>query len=202
MGGADWVPAAAAKGLAPRPTRQGLGGRPPTHALDSRPNVDTSKASGQPTTSALAAAGREQSSDGRARRMPRGQPTSAADAPGLHAPPRRHQTTASFGPEMAPSGPETAPKSAFLGYFPGARKRGFAGFSKWGHPRQRNHNPRVGGSSPSSGITVVRRFLGSSRAFARIFRRRSDLNGPQQTLPFLTRLSPRCPRGPSFASRR
>jgi integrase len=33
---------------------------------------------------------------------------------------------------------------------------------------QRNHNPRVGGSSPSSGITVVQRFLGSSRAFAKI----------------------------------
>ena len=33
---------------------------------------------------------------------------------------------------------------------------------------KRNHNPRVGGSSPSSGIAVVGRFPRSGRRFARI----------------------------------
>jgi hypothetical protein len=65
-------------------------------------------------------------------------------------------------------------------------------------PGPRNHNPRVGGLSPSSGIAAVRRFSSLCRGFAVLAVGGSDPNGPQRTPQFLTILSPACPPGATF----
>jgi hypothetical protein len=58
---------------------------------------------------------------------------------------------------MAPKWPRVAPKRprewVFQGIFQSSEIVHLQGFSKSGPTRERNHNPRVGGSSPSSGIT-------------------------------------------------
>jgi hypothetical protein len=63
-----------------------------------------------------------------------------------------HAVARRIGPELAPSGPETAPRTGISGYFLVVRNPPFAGLFHIGTYPGADHNPRVGGSSPSSGI--------------------------------------------------